>query len=214
MARDDRDNKTESAKQDGAGNFNDVRDIIDHYRTRKRGEVIINHSVEDRVFKRLANIPPETRTRVIDWLMENHPRNFGLDLMAINEAVTQIRGYTTPYVPAQKVTCGCCGLGYQYKLSATDDDKLNRGIFDRCPRCGHKHEDTLAAEQYAQKAGGYSDLYKAELKARLENWLAGGQKWHYDRDEELRWARDLEARDAEKRRAFLAEQDERLRRIR
>jgi hypothetical protein len=172
-------------EQDNTGNFSDAWDIISHYRIRKGREEVINHAVEDRVFKRLANIPPEQRSKVIDWLLENRPKNFGLDLMAINEAVTQTRGYDTPYKPAYKITCDCCGLEYQYREDSGDEDKLHRNIFDRCPRCGYKGADTIQALNYVTKRGKPEPGYAEYLKKHQDNWIARGKEWWYNREDEL-----------------------------
>jgi hypothetical protein len=172
--------------QDSTGNFDDVWDIITHYRARKgKGETVINHAVEDRVFKRLANIPPETRGKVIDWLLENRPRNFGLDLMAIDEAVTHVRGYETAYVPAKKVTCECCGLEYQYREQSSDEDKLNRSIFERCPRCMYRAANTIRAQEYRARNGKEEPGYADSLKKYRNSWISNGQEWWYNREDEL-----------------------------
>jgi ssDNA-binding Zn-finger/Zn-ribbon topoisomerase 1 len=172
-------------EQDSTGNFNDVWDIITHYRMRKGHEAVVNHAVEARVFKRLANIPPETRGKVIDWLLENRPRNFGLDLIAINEAVTHTRGYETAYVPAKKVTCECCGLEYQYRKKSNDEDKLHRSIFDRCPRCRYRAANTIQAQEYRAKNGKEEPGYIKHLEDYRADWIARGREWWYNREDEL-----------------------------
>jgi hypothetical protein len=191
-------------EQDKSGNFSDVWDIISHYRARKGREEVINHVVEERVFKRLANIPPEQRSQVIDWLLENHPKNFGLDLIAINNAVAHAKGYTTQYIVALKVRCECCGLEYQYKEYVTDEENILKNIFDRCPQCGFRYKNTLDDKDYIRRTGKTSETYLRELDVCKKNWIARGKKWQYNRDEDIRWMRAHKEKNTEYSRIIAA----------
>ncbi|GHV91629.1 hypothetical protein AGMMS50268_21320 [Spirochaetia bacterium] len=172
-------------EQNNTDNFTDIWEIIDYYRVRKAGKSVINHTVEDRVFKRLANIPREKRERLIDWLLENRKKNFGLDLMAIEDAVLHDRGYDTPYIVAQDVICECCGTKYQYKVTATSEDHLHRNIFKKCPRCGYCAEDTFHAQSYFVKYGKKNKEYEDALIKHRKKWISGGRKWWYNREDAL-----------------------------
>jgi hypothetical protein len=172
--------KTEQDKPAEKQPTDDIWEFIAYYRKKT-----INETVEKLAFERLVRMTPERRQEVYNWLMDNHHKNFGLDIQAINDAMTHIRGYETAFVPARMVTCECCGLEYQHKDHVSADDKLQRGIFDTCPRCAYDPEKTLRAQKFFAKNAKEPEGYTAELQTHRDNWIAMGQQWRYNREDQL-----------------------------
>jgi hypothetical protein len=200
-------------EQDKSGDFSDVLDIIEFYRVRKAGTAVINRTVEERIFKRLAGIEGERRARVIDWLLENRPKNHGLDLPAVDEAVARVRGYETAFVPARKVTCECCGIEYQYKRYANEGDQLHRAIFDRCPRCGYDAGETIHAQEYRARLGREEEGHAERVEKHRDRWVRGGREWRYNRDDELLREQIMTSGTEEEKRVLEELEEERIAQI-
>lgn len=166
--------------------FNDITDLIQYYRKPKEE---INKTVDNRVFLSLRGYSEETREKIINWLFANRPKNYGLDIPAINEAIkeTGSGAAASEYVPAIKLKCDACQMEYQWVQITNDAMKHDKGLHETCPRCGLPGIDQIEAGRYAdQREGNQPDWY-TRLKSRCVEEHMGLDKmnqskpWHYDR---------------------------------
>lgn len=128
------------------------------------------------------NYDTENRRKICDWLIDNQERRFGIDIPAIYRAVNESGAVRNrgEYVKAEKITCECCGLEYQFVLESSDQLRAERGIHDYCPRCGISYTDTVSAKKYFDM-GHNIDWYYRMVKEAKEKHCAPGTKWRYDK---------------------------------
>jgi hypothetical protein len=62
-------------------------------------------------------------------------------------------------------TCDCCGHNFKYIPMATDEDKIDRDVHDRCPVCGFFVSWTLSRSGYIKYDGYYyaEEWYKSMI---------------------------------------------------
>ena len=169
--------------------FDDITDLIQYYRKPKEE---INKTVDNRVFSSLRGYSVETRERIINWLFDNRPRNYGLDIPAINEAIKETGSGAVygEYVPARKMKCDACAIEYQWVQVTSDTFRHDKGLHESCPRCGLPGIDQINADKYARQREGNQPEWYARLKARCVDEHIGmdnknqPKPWHYDRAED------------------------------
>ena len=131
-------------------------------------------------------LTPEERKRAIDWMYTNCKKNFGLDLSDLYQAIRESKGYTTPYMKIENWKCDICNLSFSYHQYPTDEDMLNRGIFDRCPRCGLQVYVTKQAEYETKRTGKIPEWYEKYVEQHITFWETTlGGKWFYNKKDEL-----------------------------
>ena len=180
-----------------------IQDILKRHR---KGE--INETVEERVVRGLNRLADDNLQMVIDWILDNHPSNYPLDVMNINRAINElgIGGSTSEPLTGEDWECDLCGERFKYSLCVSDDDKIKRAIFDKCPRCGFCPETTQHAHHYASLMQVLPEWYPESLKAHAVFWKSIGYARHFDKAQWEQCARDEE----NKKKAQIAEQQKQI----
>jgi hypothetical protein len=161
----------------------DINELLRYYEKSGKPDVLLTR----KAFGLLGRIPKDERAKAIEWLLENQPKKFGLDIPAIRLALTETGTKFSEYIPAEDWTCDACGMQFKYIDQPTNADKHDRGLFDLCPRCGFQVCWTKEIEAL-QKARGlkadqipeWYDLRRDECKKAHEP----GTSPHYNRRED------------------------------
>lgn len=69
----------------------------------------------------------------------------------------------------ERITCTCCGAGFEYNVGADSDCYMTHGVSAVCPRCGWPHWDAIQQERIGQLAPEATDRYLERREAnRIE----------------------------------------------
>jgi hypothetical protein len=174
----------------------DIVDLIAYFQSAKNG---IPQSVQEKIHDALIALTPDICRRAIDWMYENLPRNFGLDMNKFYQAIREAKGYDSPYVKTESWKCEVCGYDFQFHPNPSDDDMFFKGIFDRCPRCMFYVQDSKDANVRIQKWGGEKAkaYYQRMIDEHLNRWEKRGGAWWYNKKEERAWREARDKKDKE-----------------
>lgn len=86
---------------------------------------------------------------VFNHIIENRQKDGAISVADIKESAIAVGvPFTiTRYVEVQDWTCDCCGHEYKYAPVPTDDDKIDKAIFDYCPICGFQAGWTITRNE-------------------------------------------------------------------
>ena len=134
----------------------------------------------------LRHVPQEHLDAVFNRLTDKVSAAFVVSKVEIYDACEYL-GVTTPrdyQIVAKQWICDCCGAGFTYAQAVTDDDRIDKGIHDTCPRCGFQPAWTLIERDY----GRASEWYDRLIEARKE-WMTRNPH-HWDRAAAIRERQD------------------------
>ncbi len=173
----------------------EVFDLIKYF----RGKNGPNETVENRIYKRIAYYQGEDRKKLIDWLLENQPQNYGIDIHKINEGVRElgIDSNAHDYISTQEWICDCCGLKFKYAIYSSYDDKFNIGIFDYCPRCGLPPHDTITAKLESRLQRGKLSKWYINLVGEYKRSYDKRGSWIFDKAEDERYDKTQKAKEVD-----------------
>lgn len=141
-----------------------------------------------RLTETCSNIPQEERRHVIEVIEEDNAPNFKCGVKAIADVCRKLsipfHKSENYYVPAEDWTCDACGLQFKYAMIVSYDDKHDRGIHDKCPRCGMTPSDTIYAREIAKRQRGKPwPRYDGIKKHYLDSYRTMGH-WIFDKKED------------------------------
>lgn len=114
--------------------------------------------------KRIAEtIPEDARQDVIDKILETETSSVKISVKHIVEACRAlgVSYRETRYLPAEDWICDCCGHEFKYHQSPSDDERIDKEIYDFCPMCGFQPGWSILAQAYkdrGQKVEWYDRL--------------------------------------------------------
>lgn len=126
--------------------------------------------------ERLADTIPETgRQDVIDKIIESKDASRKLSAKDIVEACVAlgVSYRATHYLPVDDWVCDACGRAFKYHPSPSEDDKIDKYIYDFCPDCGLQPYYTKMAQEY--NALGIATPWYADMVKRARRWGKGTQ---------------------------------------
>jgi hypothetical protein len=156
-----------------------------------------------RITEFLERIDGSAIEAIFDRLIEDCSPRFSIGVKEIVDACNVLGiGYRrTHYVPARDWECHCCGHTFKYAQAVTEDDKIDKGIYDYCPKCGAQPGWKMLEDGY-RSMGLNTDWYdrqmmicagygpdKDKVKVRIAtgmSWLRGGVFWDRSEAEEER----------------------------
>lgn len=144
----------------------DVRDLITYY-TKDMDPLLIKSAM-----RMIGGYTPEDRAKIIEWLIENRPKRYGLDIPAIKEAIdaARVSKNTTRWIDAVDWHCDACGVKFKYAEFVTFNDEIDRNIHDRCPQCGFCVSWTNDAREKLQRAGEKPDKLPEWYQTRRDHY--------------------------------------------
>lgn len=147
--------------------YDDIKELVTYYA--KGGDV--EPLLVKKAIQYLGGYNPERRAKVIDYLVENHPKRFGLDVPTIKEAITAA-GITSgrKWIEAKEVHCDACGTRFKYAPLVTDDDEIDRGIHSRCPQCNFDYTWTEEVHDWMARRGKKPDQPPAWYDERRKSY--------------------------------------------
>jgi hypothetical protein len=178
----------------------DVLELIKHYSSGAPDTILLK-----RASYYFGKCDAETRQRAIDWITDRVPRQDGkyrheLSIMDIKNALAEVGIPCENYVYADDWTCDACGHNFKYAQAVSDDDKLDKMIFDVCPMCGFQPYWSMLRIRYKEIRGWTADdeeHYQKMITKISAEWGPGKPRGIY-------WSRSVaeqERRDAKKIRA-------------
>jgi hypothetical protein len=96
------------------------------------------------------SIPESARKEIIDAITETEGPATKIGASHIVEACNRlgVSYHRSTYTPAEPWTCDACGFEFKYTLAPSDDDKIDKGLYDACPMCGMQPGWTQLANRY------------------------------------------------------------------
>jgi len=142
-------------------------------------------------------IPDDAKEDVFNAILEELGANYMVGANNITDACKKlgVPFSETHYIPATDWTCDNCGRQFKYHPAPSDDDKIDKYIYDFCPDCGLKPYYTILAQEYNRlgiATPWYKDMLLAaslwgprvervERKTRMGGkWPTGGIYWSID----------------------------------
>lgn len=164
--------------------LDDVNEMLAYYNKSKP-----DIALSKKAYAILGRFPKEARAKAIDWLYEHKERKFGVDVISFREALRETGTSVSEYVPAEDWTCDACGLTFKFFDQPTEEDKLEKGIFDFCPRCGFQPCWTREVEAHRKSNGlpfGWEPEWYTERKEQCEYDHRAPKSPHYSAAEARR----------------------------
>lgn len=111
------------------------------------------------------SIPENARQDVIDSIVEEEGPSTKIGTSHMVKACEKlgVSYHRSTFVPAEKWICDACGYEFRYTPAPTDDDKIDKSLFDLCPMCGMQVYWTLQYRR-AKVAGHNTDWYDRALR--------------------------------------------------
>jgi hypothetical protein len=115
---------------------------------------------------------------VFNRIIEERQKDGAISVADIKEAAIAagVSFSITRFVEVIQWTCDCCGHQFKYAIVPTDDDKIDRDIFDFCPICGFQVNWTIARNKSIENGGNcplwytnYIDEYREGGKIHKKN---------------------------------------------
>ena len=107
-------------------------------------------AVQDRMHALITSIGEVERDSVLEHLIETQKASFKVGVSDIVESCRALGvGFRAArFVPAEMWTCDACSHDFKFTLAPSDDDKIDRGMYDYCPMCGFQPGWTKLADKY------------------------------------------------------------------
>lgn len=157
----------------------------------------------ERMERIARSIPEDARESVYEAILEELGANAQVGTKDIIAACRKVGApYSEAhYLPAEDWICDGCGRQFKFHPCPTDDDKIDKGIFDFCPDCGLQPHYTKLAQEYAlrgiktpwynklvEKAKKWGrDTEPKQEKTRMGGaWTVGGMFWYRSNAEKER----------------------------
>lgn len=148
--------------------------------TRLMGYYKTNYSPEriDQLNRFCANISLDGIEIVFNRIIENRDGSSAIGVSDIKEAclAAGVGFSVTHFIDAQQVTCDACGHEFKYAPCTSDDDKIDKGIFDVCPMCGFQPAWTLCRNDYIKQGQSEPEWYTRLIEQCSGNWGPGKEK--------------------------------------
>lgn len=134
--------------------YDDIKELVTYFA--KGGE--IEPLLVKKAIQILGGYNQERRGKIIDYLVENHPKRFGLDVPTIKAAIKEAGVETARvWIDAKEVHCDACGQKFKFAPYVTDDDEIDRSIHSRCPQCNFDYTWTEEAHDKMRRTGARPD---------------------------------------------------------
>ncbi len=174
-----------------------IFDMIEYYKNAKGG---IPQTVQDKAYSVLMSVSLDVRKKAIDWMYEHCKRNFGFDMSDLYQAVNEAKGYTTSYIPAEDWKCEACGLEFKYVQGTDEDDMIDKGLFDRCPRCMFDVQITKSAQHSINQTESAKKRYHECIVDHLKRWETQRDgKWWFNKQSWIEQREALKKRETDKK---------------
>lgn len=107
--------------------------------------------MQEKMITLVESIPEAARKNVIDRIVETESSSIKISIKNIVEACIAlgVSYHKTTYVPAEAWICDSCGNQFKYGISPSDDDKIDKLIYDACPMCGFQVNWSILHKQYS-----------------------------------------------------------------
>lgn len=107
-------------------------------------------AMQDKMERLAESISEDARQDVIDKIVESKDASKKLSAKDIVEACQAlgVAYHATHYLPAEDWICDGCGRKFKYHACPSDDDRVDKDIFDFCPDCGLQPYYTKLAQSY------------------------------------------------------------------
>ena len=130
--------------------------------------------MQERMAVLADTIPEESRQPVLDAILETVAASTKISESHIIEACNLLQvSYTKAhFTPALSWQCDCCMYNFRYTPAPSDDEKLDKSLFDVCPMCGFQPGWTILRDQY--KAMGRPTLWYDRLMTNLKGGYGPG----------------------------------------
>jgi hypothetical protein len=160
-------------------------------------------AVEARIRKLVDSIPESAKETILDHLVENQKANYKISVAEIVESCRTLGvSYSeTKFIPAESWMCDACGHQFKYTVVSSDDDKLDRGLFDACPMCGFQPIWTKQREVY-KTMSFWSEASEEQYQRAVANCTG---RWGPGKPDGLFWARAKAEEDRRKERRINVE---------
>jgi hypothetical protein len=137
-------------------------------------------AVQSKMEQLAATIPENARKDVIDRILETEASSTKISIKHIIEACNTlgVSYKAAKYVPAINWICDACGREFLYHQAPTDDDKIDKQIYDFCPDCGMQPGWTILMQKY--KAFGIATPWYDRLLADCAKAYGPKVKAHVD----------------------------------
>ena len=111
------------------------------------------------------SIPDDARQDVVDSIIEEEGPSTKIGTSHIVAACVKlgVPFRRTTYVQAEDWICDGCGHKFKYTPAPSDDDKIDKGLYDVCPMCSMQVNWTLAVNR-ARKLGHDTTWYDRALR--------------------------------------------------
>jgi len=132
-------------------------------------------AMQEKMERLAESIPEEGRQDVIDKIVESKDASKKLSAKDIVEACVAlgISYHAAHYTPTEDWTCDACGRKFKYHPSPSDDDKIDKYIYDFCPDCGMQPYYTKLSQEY--NALGIATPWYHDMISRAQRWGKGTQ---------------------------------------
>lgn len=175
----------------------DILGLLEYFKPAKGS---IPKALVDKTYSVLGNVNANIRKEAIEWLLKNCKRNFGYDVPDLYQAVNEAKGYTTSYIPAENWKCEACGLEFKYVQGADEDDMIDKGLFDRCPRCMFDVQISKSARHPFNQTEAARKHYRECIIDHLKRWETQRDgKWWFNKQSWIEQREALKKRETDKK---------------
>jgi hypothetical protein len=143
-------------------------------------------------------IPDDCRQEVIDRILETEgpSSKVGVKQMAESCAALGVGFKRSQFVPAIDWCCDACGHRFKYAQSVSEDDKIDKYLYDFCPMCGFQpgwthlreayHLQGIATDWYDRLIEEHASSFGPKIKEHKVkkgglNLFRGGLFWNIDK---------------------------------
>lgn len=120
--------------------------------------------MQERMFAVAASINADDRKAVLDRIIETESSSIKISVKNIVEAcrAMSVGFHEAKFIPAVPWQCAACGHEFKYTVSPSDDDRIDRFLYDACPMCGFQPGWTKLRDTYHGQ-GIATDWYDRQL---------------------------------------------------
>jgi hypothetical protein len=119
----------------------------------------------------VRKIPERFHEEIYQAIIEEEGPNI---LIGVNHIVSACERIGAPYtkahyLPTEDWTCDACEHHFKYHPAPSDDDKIDKGIHDVCPKCGFQVCWSKDGAALKLRFGKYPEWYNLRLKQHRDN---------------------------------------------